>query len=209
MIQVIRKVPFIWCFRTFGRPRRLPMNLTISPSFRCNSRCKTCNVYEKESRELSIEEWQRVFTSLGRAPFWVTVSGGEPFLNRRLPDLAGALYDTCRPAIINIPTNGLLVDRIPDYVERIAEHCRNSEVVINVSIDDIGELNDEIRGVAGAYEKALATFSALKAMDLDNLSVGIHTVISKYNVGRISEIYPVLVSMHPDSYITEIAEERV
>ena len=38
--------------------------------------------------------------------------------------------------------------------------------------------------------------------------MGIHTVISRYNVERIPEVYKELRSLNPDSYITEIAEER-
>jgi len=39
--------------------------------------------------------------------------------------------------------------------------------------------------------------------------VGIHTVISKFNVERFREIAGGLMDLHPDSYITEIAENRV
>jgi len=209
MIQVVRKIPYYRSFRTFGWPVQLPLNLTVSPSFRCNSQCKTCNVYEKNSFELSIEEWRKIFLELGQVPFWVTISGGEPFLNKWLPDLTCLLYDTCKPAIINIPTNGLLIDRIPDYVNRIVAHCRRASVVVNVSIDAIGQLNDEIRGVPGAYNKAVSTFKSLKSLKLPNLSVGIHTVISRYNVDLIPQIYTTLIALNPDSYITEIAEERV
>jgi MoaA/NifB/PqqE/SkfB family radical SAM enzyme len=42
-----------------------------------------------------------------------------------------------------------------------------------------------------------------------NLTIGIHTVISKYNVNNFSRIYQELNKLNPDSYITEIAEERV
>jgi hypothetical protein len=38
--------------------------------------------------------------------------------------------------------------------------------------------------------------------------LGIHSVISTFNVKRFSEIYEGLVQLEPDSYITEVAEER-
>ena len=209
MLGIISKVPWYVLFRAGGLPRMLPMSLTISPSFRCNSRCRTCNVYKKDSAELSVQEWERVFTGLGKAPFWVTISGGEPFLNEHLGDLACLCYDICSPAIINIPTNGLLAGRIPDVVRRIGTHCRDSAVVVNVSIDAVGIANDDIRGVPGSYDKALASVKALKALQLPNLSVGIHTVISRFNVEAIPSIYQTLRAFDADSYITEIAEERV
>jgi MoaA/NifB/PqqE/SkfB family radical SAM enzyme len=136
------------------------------------------------------------------------MSGGEPFLRQDLSEIVTSVYDECRPSIINIPTNGLLTERIPKVVADIADYCRQAQIVINVSIDDIGEKHDSIRGVSGNYNRAFATFAALKEIDLPNLSIGIHTVISRFNVDRIPAIYDALSGLRPDSYITEIAEER-
>ena len=208
MIKVLSQIPSYYLFRLVGWPTKLPLNLTLSISYKCNSRCKTCNVYKKEATELSLKEWTKVFESLGESPFWVTISGGEPFLRSDLSEIVESLYDQCHPEIINIPTNGILNERIPKIVERIALHCGEAQVVINVSIDEIEENHDEIRGIPGNFEKTMKTLSALKSINLPNLSVGIHTVISKYNVVRIPAIYQHLNSLNPDSYITEIAEER-
>ena len=145
---------------------------------------------------------------MGENPFWVTISGGEPFLRSDILQIVCSLYDQCHPAIINIPTNGLLNERIQEVVEKLALHCKNAQIVINISIDEIGNRHDEIRGVPGNYQKALATFKALKSINAPNLSIGIHTVISIFNVTRIPDIYIKLRALNPDSYITEIAEER-
>ena len=61
-----------------GRVLRLPVNITVSVSYRCNSRCKTCNVWLLPNDDLTVPEWDRVFESLGRSPYWFTFSGGEP-----------------------------------------------------------------------------------------------------------------------------------
>jgi len=209
MLSVISKIPAYYLFRRLGWPPKLPMNLTLSVSFKCNSRCKTCNISEKKSNELSFEEWKRIFQRFGKDLYWVTISGGEPFLRNDLLELVCSLYDYCRPSVINIPTNGLLRNRIPDTVDQITHHCQNAQIVINLSIDEIEERHDAIRGVPGNYQKAVETFRDLKALERPNLSVGIHTVISRFNVTRIHEIYRHLRTLKPDSYITEIAEERV
>jgi MoaA/NifB/PqqE/SkfB family radical SAM enzyme len=208
MLNVISRVPFHFLYRYSGWPEMLPMNLTFSVSYRCNSRCKTCNIHKKKAEELTLGEWEKIFSKIGKSLFWATISGGEPFLRDDLPDLVCMLYDKCRPSIINIPTNGLLVERVPVYVKRIAEHCRQSQLVINVSIDGIEEEHDNIRGVPGSYKRAVETFHRLKGLKEKNLSVGIHTVISRFNVSRIPAIYEHLRALRPDSYITEIAEER-
>ncbi|MFH2138182.1 MAG: radical SAM protein [Candidatus Omnitrophota bacterium] len=208
MLKVISKIPGYYFFRLFNRPRKLPLNLTLSVSYKCNSRCQTCNIYNKDCEEFSSPEWEKLFKKIGNTVVWATISGGEPFLRKDVEEIVYSLYDNCSPAIINIPTNGLLVDKIPELVRNIAKYCKKSQIVINVSIDDIGGKHDIIRGIPGSYEKAVKTFTELKKMDLPNLSVGIHTVISRFNVLRIPEIYNHLSTLNPDSYITEIAEER-
>jgi hypothetical protein len=40
------------------------------------------------------------------------------------------------------------------------------------------------------------------------MTLGIHTVISRYNQDRVPEIYAYMRRLEPDSYITEVAEER-
>ena len=165
MLKAIATIPSYYLFRTVGWPQRLPMNLTLSLTNRCNSRCKTCNIYNRNSDEMDLQEWKRVFRSFGETPFWTTISGGEPFLRSDLCDLVCSLYDECHPSIINIPTNGLLRDRIPAVVGQIADHCKGSQIIINLSLDDIGENHDAIRGVPGNYKKCVETFTALKNLD--------------------------------------------
>lgn len=208
MLRALARIPGYRLSRAIGYPQLLPMNLTLSVSYACNSRCRTCNIYKKKAVNLSVDEWSRIFENYGKNLFWATISGGEPFLREDIADIVCALYDSCSPSVITIPTNGLLSDRIPDLVERIAGYCRHAQVVINVSMDDIGERHDDIRGVQGSYEQACKTFFALRKGAWTNVSLGIHTVISRYNVTRIPEIYTHLSSLNPDSYISEIAEER-
>ncbi|HEX37851.1 MAG TPA: radical SAM protein [Candidatus Cloacimonetes bacterium] len=187
----------------------LPVNYTVSVTYRCNSRCKTCNIYEKKCDELTVPEYDKIFKSIGNSAYWITMSGGEPFLRRDLEEIIQTIYDRCKPKIINIPTNGLLCKEIPKRVRTIAKNCPKSSIVINLSIDDIGSRNDTIRGIPGAYEKAQKTYKGLRKLDLCNLNIGIHTVISKFNVDHFHEISGTLMDLKPDSYITEIAENRV
>jgi MoaA/NifB/PqqE/SkfB family radical SAM enzyme len=209
MIEVLQKIPLYILNRRFGWPKMLPINLTLSPSPRCNSRCLTCNIWMKREDEFTLEEWDRVFQSLGRAPFWFTVSGGEPFMNRDIVELCQSLYKHCRPGIINIPTNSLLYKSIPRKVEAICNSCPDAQVIINLSLDGVGEKHDRIRGVPGNFEKFEQNYRALRELDCPNLNIGIHSVISRFNVDDAPELFEYALGVKPDSYITEIAEQRV
>lgn len=209
MIGALLRIPAYKLMHAFGRPLVDPINVTISTTFRCNSRCLTCNVYERPVDELSAEEWDRVFRSLGRAPQWFTFSGGEPFLRKDLPDIIEAAWRRCRPSVVNIPTNGTYPERVIPAVERLCSLFGKTQLVINVSLDAVGERNDVIRGLKGDYEKASGTFRALKALKRPNLTVGLHSVVSRHNVATFPEIADALMAMGPDQYIAEPAEERI
>lgn len=187
----------------------LPISYTVSLTYRCNSRCKTCNIYKKKSLELSASEYAKIFKKIGKSAYWITISGGEPFLRKDLFEIVMAIYKHSKPKVINIPTNGLLKNTIPETVEKIAKNCPKSQIIINLSIDAIQDQDDEIRGVKYAYSKAISTYRKLKKLELNNLNIGIHTVISKFNVDNFQSIAGKLMYFKPDSYVTEIAENRV
>lgn len=206
--SILPVLPSFWASRAVGSRVPIPLNFTFSLLYACNSRCQTCNVYDRKVKIFSVEEYDRFLSTVGRAPYWFTLSGGEPFLRKDIVDIVKVVYERCRPGIINIPHNGTFPDTTPAKVERMARECPETEIIINVSLDEVGHRHDEIRRTKDNFELATRTFNALKQIDVPNLTVGIHTVISKFNVDNFPSIYRALTAMNPDSYITEIAEER-
>jgi MoaA/NifB/PqqE/SkfB family radical SAM enzyme len=212
LTKVVPRIPVLKATYRTGRVLSLPVNITISGSYRCNSRCKTCNVWLLPNDDMAVDEWDRTFESLGRAPYWFTFSGGEPTLRKDLPDMVASAYRHCRPGIINIPTNGIQQKIIPGSVERVLQVAPKSEVIINLSLDGVGLKHDEVRGVRNNWDRAMATYAALKELQkrYAHLTLGIHTVISNFNVDSFPDLCEyVQRELKPDSYITEIAEERV
>ncbi len=210
MLSVLARVPLFRVYRRTGWPKMLPINLTLSPSPKCNSRCLTCNIWMKRENELTLDEWDRVLASLGQAPYWFTISGGEPLMFPGIVALATLAYKHCRPGIINIPTNGIL-NSGPERVRAILENCPDSQLIINLSLDGVGEKHDFIRGVAGNFEKfeeRLEQYYALRR-EFPNFTVGIHSVISTFNVKDVQELIDYAELRRPDQFITEIAEPRV
>ena len=112
MLRALSMTPVYAVARATGALRPRPLNLTFSVTYRCNAKCRTCNVWKKRVDDLTLLEYTRLFASVGRSLYWATFSGGEPFLRPDLPDIIIACYEQCRPAIVNIPTNGLLKARL-------------------------------------------------------------------------------------------------
>jgi hypothetical protein len=120
-------------------------------------------------------------------------------------------YRHCRPGVITIPTKGLASERIVERVDRICAECDQSQIGLNLSLDGVGEEHDSIRGIPGNWNRALATWKGLKDVQARrrNLELSVHTVVSRFNQDRFGEIYAAPQKLEPDSYITEVAEERV
>lgn len=208
---LLPRLPLYRLFHRTGRPVLLPFSLVASVSFRCNSRCQTCGVWRKANDDMAAEEWERIFAAIGRGPVYITFTGGEPFLRRDLADIVLSACQHCRPAVVTIPTNGLLPERIGDQVARICEGAPDTQIGINLSLDEVGERHDALRQVPGNWERAMETWRTLKTLQSQHrqLVLSVHTVISRFNATRFREVYAGLRILQPDSYITEVAEERV
>ena len=164
----------------------------------------------KRENELTLDEWDKILESLGNAPYWFTISGGEPLLYPQIVELARLVYERCHPAVLNIPSNAISAT-IPERVERITQACPDTQLVVNLSLDGIGLKHDKIRGVPGNFEKFEACLKALLTLrnKYANLTIGIHSVISVFNVHDIEEIVAYAEHSGTDQFITEIAEPRM
>jgi len=196
-------------WKRLGYPKIMPIVLTLSITDECNSRCKTCNIWKiKTTNELTLIEYEKIFENLGSL-FWVTITGGEPFLRKDIKDIVVSLYKKTKLTYLTIPTNAILTEKIVRDTEFIIKKCPDLKLVINLSLDGIGDLHDKIRGFKGNFHKVLETYHALRKINSENLAIGINTVISKYNINQIKELYKfVTKNLKPDSYVCEVAENR-
>ncbi len=110
--------------------------------------------------EMSPADVRKAFEGIGKLDA-VRLSGGEPFVRSDLGDVLHSIDIASSPRIVHITTNGILTGRIVDFMESV-EHPER--VHLKVSIDAIGERNDVIRGVPGAFESAMDTLDRLASI---------------------------------------------
>ncbi len=211
MKSVLSRIPAFHVGRRIGRPLVLPASLTVNVLYACNSRCKTCFIYENRARVLTVDEYERIFRSVGKAARWVTITGGEPFLRPDLPEIASSVSRNCKPAVVNIPTNGTFPDRVESVVDRVASALAPSSLIINLSIDEVENAHDELRRFEGNWELAMQTAGVLRELKRrhSNLVFGVNTVVSRFNEHRIHDIAERVEKIAPDSYVAEVAGQRV
>ena len=154
-----------------------PISAVLAVTYRCNSRCRTCDIWKREpGPELNPEQFRRLPDGLRN----INLSGGEPFLRNDLPEVVAVLREKYPRAGIVISTNGLAPDRIERSVRQMGR------VGVRVSLDAIGQLDDEVRGVKGSFDLAMDTLDRLVALGLKDL--GISATISADTAGHLRRL---------------------
>ncbi len=216
-------MPYLFEYRMnrwFGCKNFHPMTLTYSVTAACQSRCKTCQIGQmycqdpaRAKRDLTLDEIEKIFMSM-KPVYFFNMSGGEPFLRKDLPDIVRLACKYLKPRVVHTPTNAILTDRIIENTEKIIQIVReyDPEVPFTVkpSIDGVGELHDEIRGVKGNFDCLLKTIEGLRKLEdkYDNFHLELGTVVSNFNIDHLDEIEDFVHSLGVESYRNEVAECR-
>lgn len=147
-----------------GREKWLrPIILHLTVTNRCNLKCVMCNIWKSRPKE---EVGSAALARIKNSPLSkhlriLDITGGEPFLadlNLVIEQLGGKNI-----RIVLITTNGLLTDKIVETAREMLKRY-SSTLVINVSIDGIGEIHDRIRGGEGTFRRAEQTLQELLAL---------------------------------------------
>jgi len=158
-----------------------PIILHLTLTNRCNSRCKMCNIWSGENKEDITSECLMKYKNsiFGKNLRILDLTGGEPFLCD-IPSIVKML-DNGKIKTILISTNGFLTEKIERDLRKILDSTK-ANIIIDISIDGIGEKHDEIRGVAGAYEKALKSIRAIKSIGRGRVRASLKMTILKENI---------------------------
>ena len=175
--------------------KRRPIQLTFFVTRKCNARCPYCfylqsaGTAQPDAAELSLEEIGKISNSLGSL-LWLAFSGGEIFLRKDLVEISRLFHRQNRPAIMLYPTNGLLPQLIHDSMAQILRDCRDSVVVVKLSLDGVGAAHDALRGTRGGFDKLMQTYRLLAGLlrEHPNFELGINTVFCAGNQDRMDEI---------------------
>lgn len=175
--------------------KELPKHLVNVVTWKCNSKCKMCNIWKKKnSQELSISEYDKIFSD---KQFWselrtINMTGGEPFLRKDIVDLTLLLEKKCpKIEMISFSSNGFMPKIIIERIKEILEKKnKKTKIGITISLDGIGEDHDKIRGINGAFNLAIKSIEELKKIEKKNKSLILttETVVFSDNSEKINEI---------------------
>jgi len=113
MIGVLASIPLYALMRRTGRPRLLPLNMTVSVTYRCNSRCQTCvrTFGQLEPlRNLSLSEFRGIVDQFPTLDRIVLHGIGEPLLNPELGAMIRHAKEKHPSATVLFNSNAILLD---------------------------------------------------------------------------------------------------
>ena len=122
-----------------------------------------CNIWKyptEESKEIKAKDLE----ILPKLRF-VNITGGEPFLRRDLEDIVAVAFEKAPRVVIS--TSGWHYDRI------IALAKKYPNIGIRVSIEGLSQLNDDLRGREGGFDKGLKVLLKLQEMGVKDIGFGI------------------------------------
>lgn len=191
---------------------KYPTDAIIALTYRCDARCQMCNIWQLKPQEfLSVDDYAKVPSTLRD----VNISGGEAFMRQEVVDIVRVIHQKCDDPHIVVSTNGFRTEHIVSSMEELRRTI--PDIGIGVSLDGIGEVHDRIRGIRGAYDKALATLRQLRERDFTNIRIGFTAMND--NVDEMRKVYDLAgelgvqfttsVAQNSDIYFSTQANDNV
>jgi uncharacterized protein len=145
----------------------------------CNLHCRYCYRKSEDTSAMSEETAEQALglAAASGVPFHVQLAGGEPALEPGLIEFVACTVRSNRwPATIAVQTNATLVNR------HFIDLCSRYHIEVGVSVDGPPDIQEKLRGGAGA------TFRGLALLDQAKIPVRVTTVLSSVNVGRLYDL---------------------
>lgn len=160
------------------------MDLTIISTYRCNSRCQMCYIWQNPTdprEEVTLETLSKLPGGFDN----LNVSGGEPTLRRDLAEIIDILYPKAR--VLEISSNGLHPEKLVPIVKKYPR------IKVRLSLEGDEATNNKIRGEKDGYRTKIAGLRALKEAGGEDL--GFAFVIQDENVDQLVAVYEMTRSL--------------
>lgn len=145
---------------------------------------------------MTLDDFQKISKSAGSNLCWLNITGGEPTDRHDLPEIIRIFKTNCPNLLfVNLSTNGLRPNHIENIVQQIAS-LSIPVFAVNVSLDGPREINDQIRGIKGSFDKVIETYKLIKKQNSVRSMLAMTLYESNFNL--IKETYLNVKKVLPD-----------
>lgn len=154
------------------------MDVTIIPTFRCNSRCQMCYIWQNPTdprEEITLETLSKLPSGFDN----LNVSGGEPTLRRDLMEMIDVVYPKAR--ITEISSNGLRPEKLVPIIRKYPN------IKVRFSLEGDEAINNRIRGEENGHATKVRGLRMLQ--EAGGTDLGFAFVIQDENVDQLVRTY--------------------
>ena len=163
----------------FGSP--VPISVTMAVTYRCNLRCRYCQIWKEAGEEMSTRQVLCAIDELAAAGMCrLGITGGEPLLRPDIGTIVARARE--RGLFTTLFTNGA-------YVHQHLPTLKQLDAVL-ISFDGPREIHDAMRG-KGAHANALRAISTLSSQ---GIKVWTNTVVTNRNIDVVDHVLEVVGS---------------
>lgn len=170
--------------------RLKPTHALFFLTYRCTCRCQSCLMWKRGEQmnpqeEMSLEDWKKCVEVISaRGIIDIELFGGDALLRKDV--LVPLINYIHRKGIhTNMTTNGVLLDN------KMADELVNSGLDdFNISIDAVGDLHDQMRGVNGVFQRAKKGIQYVVAARRQRKKpeIALNATISSLNIDQIEDL---------------------
>ncbi len=175
-----------------------PIMASIMVTYRCNLDCVMCNFPARAgAKEFDTGRMKKIIDELSDiGTDVISFTGGEPLFRKDIFELIA--YAKRNGLVTQMPSNGTLLTE-----ERAQAVIDSGLDALTISIDGAHkETHDRIRGIDGAYEKAIQgvqNIVNLRKKNNKGPTVTLSMVINKYNVNEILDMQTLASTLGADN----------
>lgn len=153
---------------------RIPLNVMVSVTDRCPSRCAYCQIPSRCRPDLSTMQWKTILKQMAEAgTLRIGVWGGEPLARQDIVELCG--YARSLGMYVSLDSNGYLIPATPEILHNI-DH-------LVLSYDGPEAAHDANRE-NGSWKKVMKAFEAASG----KVRLWSITVLTRNNINHLEEI---------------------
>lgn len=160
------------------------MDLTVITTYRCNSRCSTCNIWMHPTRlsdEISLDVLKKIPSGIDN----LNITGGEPTIRSDLAEIVDILYPKAHK--LEISSNGMYPQRLELIIKKYPD------IKIRFSLEGTGKVSDTIRGEENGFQTKVDGLRRLK--ELGGSDLGFAATIQDDNVVDLPFLYELTQEM--------------
>jgi len=198
-----------------------PVMLTHIVTTRCNYSCGFCSFADTlnaKTNELSLEEIEKTYATIGQNLNVIVYSGGETTLNRNLPQIIEAAYRLTPVKSVYIISNAWKPNLLLEITHQVMQRCPGLHLTWSLSIEGPKPTNNATRYTKSpnwdAWQNTVDAMEGLKAIrerfGYRELDVQLCTVCSPGNVDVLDGWYEMVRDgLQPDKWNLNLMRKSV